>query len=93
MDSRPVVWDHWNRRHIERDHPERQVRMSEVVEAMNDPERVEATEQRMGQIHHALLGQTAAGRLLLVVWVDHGDGRYPVHVHRAGRREARKYYR
>ena len=93
MDSRQVVRDHWNRKHIEQDHPERAIRVDEVNEAMNDPERIESTEERDGETYHALLGQTKAGRLLLIVWVDHANGRFPVHAHRAGRTEARRYYR
>jgi len=93
MDSRPPVWDDWNRRHIEQDHLERAIRVDEVEQAMNDPDRIETTEEREGETHHALLGQTGSGRLLLVVWIDHPFGRYPVHAHRAGRRAARRYYR
>ncbi len=59
---------------------------------MSDPDRREVIDERDGVLYHAVLGLTGVGRLLLVVWVDHADGRYPVHAHQAGRREARKYY-
>ncbi len=87
------MWDDWSRRHIEHDHPERAIGVDDVEQVMNDPDRIETTEERDGETYHALLGQTGAGGLLLVVWIDHPSGRYPVHAHRAGRREARKYYR
>jgi uncharacterized DUF497 family protein len=92
MDSRPPVWDAWNRDHIEGDHAERRIRCEEVAQTMNDPERREVLDERADGVYHAVLGQTEVGRLLVIVWVDHKDGRYPVHAHQAGRREARKYY-
>jgi hypothetical protein len=36
MDSRPVVWDRANRRHLTRDHPERAVSISDVEEVLAD---------------------------------------------------------
>ena len=93
LDERPVVWDASNLKHIERDHPERAISRREVNEALSDPQRVETIEVRKGVRHHASTGATATGRLLVVVWVDDDDGRYPVHARRAGRPAARRYYR
>jgi uncharacterized DUF497 family protein len=93
MDSRPVVWDATNARHLEQDHPERGIVRAEVTEALNDPERLEATEVRRDVEYRTVLGLTAKGRLLVVVWVDRPDGRFPVHAREAGRRAARRYYR
>jgi len=93
MDSRPVVWDAANVRHLERDHPARGIFRAEVTEALNDPERLEATEVRRDVEYHTVLGRTAKGRVLVVVWVDHPDGRFPVHARQAGRAAARRYYR
>ncbi len=93
MDSRPVVWDATNVRHLERDHPERGIVRAEVTEALNDLERLEATEVRRGVEFHTVLGRTTKGRLLVVAWVDHPAGRFPVHARQAGRRAARRYYR
>jgi hypothetical protein len=31
-------------------------------------------------------GRTAAGRRLLIAWVEYRNGRYPVHAHVIGRR-------
>lgn len=92
MDSRPIVWDASNIRHIERDHPERAIVQREVEEALSDPDRVEAAEKRQGVAHHTVIGQTSKGRLLVVVWVDHASGRFPVHARQAGRRASRRYY-
>lgn len=93
MDSRPVVWDASNFRHVEKDHPERGILHTEATEALNDPERMEAMEVRRGVTYHSAIGSTANGRLLVVVWIDHPAGRFPVHARLAGRRAARRYYR
>jgi hypothetical protein len=93
MDSRPVVWDATNTRHLEKDHPERAIVRTEVEQALNDGERIESTEVRRNVAYHTVIGSTAKGRLLAVVWVDHQLGRFPVHARQAGRRAARRYYR
>ena len=88
-----MVWDARNVRHLERDHPERAVVRTEVTEALNDPERLETAEVRQDVEYHTVNGRTTKGRVLVVVWVDHPEGRFPVHVRQAGRRAARRYYR
>lgn len=93
MDSRPVVWDTTNTRHLEEDHPERGITRVEVDQVMNDPHRIEAAEDRRDVTYHTTIGSTAKGRLLVIVWVDHERGRFPVHARQAGRRAARRYYR
>jgi hypothetical protein len=93
MDSRPVVWDASNTRHIERDHPERSIVRAEVEDALNDPERIESAETRESVTYRTVVGATAKGRLLVVAWVDHPEGRFPVHARQAGRRAARRYYK
>jgi len=93
LDDRRPVWDATNTKHIERDHAERAITRDEVNEALNDPRRLEAIEHRDGVAYHAVVGSTDAGRLLVVVWIDHPDGRFPVHARRAGRQAARRYYR
>ena len=93
MDSRPVVWDATNVRHVERDHPERGISRAEVTEALSDVERIESAEVRQDVTYHAAIGATAKGRLLVVVWIDHPAGRFPVHARPAGRKAARRYYR
>jgi hypothetical protein len=92
MDNRPPVWDDANRKHIEQDHPERAISSHEVDEALDDPERKDVEGQRTEGTYHNVLGLTAGGRLLLVVWVDDPRGRYPVHSRQAGRSLARRYY-
>ncbi len=93
MDSRPVVWDTTNLRHIEGDHPERRISRNDVTEALNDPQRVESAQERGRVMYHVVIGATAEGRPLVVVWIDHLGGRFPVHARPAGRRAARRYYR
>ena len=93
MDSRRVVWDATNIRHVEKDHPERGIVRAEVEEALTDEERIESTEVRRNVTYHIVIGSTAKGRLLAVAWVDHQLGRFPVHARQAGRRAARRYYR
>ena len=93
MDSRPVVWASTNARHLERDHPERGITRAEVTEALSDAERAESEEVRRDATYHTVIGATAKGRLLVVVWIDHPAGRFPVHTRSAGRHAARRYYR
>jgi hypothetical protein len=93
VDSRPVVWDHRNRKHIELDHPERWISTREVEEALEDPQRIEADVERSGRVYSSIVGRTKAGRLLFVVWADDPRGRYPIHARQAGRRLGRSYYR
>jgi uncharacterized DUF497 family protein len=93
MDERRVVWDESNAEHIERDHPERDIKRREVEEALDDPRRIESVETRRGVEYWTVVGVTAKGRLLVVVWIDHEAGRFPVHARQAGRRAARRYYR
>ena len=93
VDQRPIVWDATNTTHIERDHPERELTRDEVTEALSDPERLESIARRSAVDYHEVIGLTRAGRLLFVVWVDHPDGRFPVHARRAGRKAAGRYYR
>ena len=93
MDNRRLVWDATNTRHLEKDHPERAIVRAEVEEALNDEERIGSTEVRRNVTNQIVIGSTAKGRLLAVVWVDHQLGRFPVHTRQAGRRAARRYYR
>jgi len=92
MDSRPVVWDAYNRRHLTEDHPERAITTAEVEEAMHDPERLEVAIERPDGIYYSVLGVTKRQRLLFLAYVDHAGGRYPVHARQAGRKLSRRYY-
>lgn len=92
MDSRRVVWDKDNRRHIEKEHAERAIMAREVSEVLNDPDRIEGGEDlRVGQGYRPVLGQTQAGRWLYVVYVSDSEGRYPVHARQAGQRTRRRF--
>jgi len=93
MDNRPVVWDASNVRHLERDHPERGISRGEVEQALEDPERLESAEVRRSFTYHTVIGSTKRARLLVVVWIDHSEGRFPVHARQADRAAARRYYR
>ena len=93
MDSRPVVWEAANLRHLLVDHPQRNLSREEIEQALNDRDRIESTETRSAVSYHTVVGATLNGRLLVVVWVEHPAGRFPVHARQAGRRAARRYYR
>jgi len=93
LDQRPPVWIASNIKHIERDHPERGITREEVDEVLDDPRRLDYAGDRAGVVYHTVIGSTHAGRILAVAWIDHPDGRFPVHARRAGRRAAREYYR
>lgn len=90
MDDRGVIWDRHNQKHIEEDHPERAISWAEVDEVLTDPERLEDPTDRPG--HYLVVGVTARGRVLVALWVDDPQGRYPIHAHQADRRAARRYY-
>lgn len=90
MDDRRVLWDRHNKKHIEEDHPERTISRAEVDEALTDPDRLEEPTDRPG--HHLVVGSTGRGRVLIAVWVDDPEGRYPIHARQADRRAARRYY-
>jgi len=85
VDDRPVIWDRANRKHIEKDHPERRITVAEVDEVMTDSTREEVPDPRR-EGYWLVSGQTAAGLRLIVAWVEYRDGRYPVHAHVIGRR-------
>jgi len=84
MTDGPVVWDDANRQHLGLDHPERNISLSEIEEAMTDAVREEAPHPRRTGLW-VVKGRTAAGRLLYVAWVEIPQGRYPVHAHAMGR--------
>ena len=85
MDDRPVISDRANRKHIEKDHPERGITVAEVEDAMTDSTREEVPDRKR-EGYWLVRGRTAAGRRLLVAWVEYRKGRYPVHAHVIGRR-------
>lgn len=81
-----------NRRHVFVDHAERGVTEEEVEQAITDPRRLFAWLERSDRTYGTVIGQTAAGRLLFVAYVERPDGRrYPVHVRDAGPRLGRRY--
>ena len=89
MDNRPLVWDRANRKHLAPDHPERGISLSDVEEVLADP----ARDQRYDSLrdNHPVLGRTKAGRWLVVVWVDHPRGRYPIHARPASVKVQRRW--
>lgn len=91
MDAGAVVWDDYNRRHLTEDHRERAISVGEVKEAMDDPKRIEEELERPDGTYGAVVGGTAAGRLLYEAYVERPEGRYPVHDRQAGRKLARRY--
>ena len=41
VDDRPIVWDAANRKHLGSDHPERNISIAEIEEALHDAGRIE----------------------------------------------------
>jgi len=82
-----------NLRHLLDDHPERNLSRDEIEQALSDRDRIESTEITSAVSYYTVVGATRNGRLLVVVWVEHLAGRFPVHARQAGRRAARRYYR
>jgi len=84
VDGRPIVWDAANRRHLGSDHPERNISITEIEEALRDAGRIETELPDRQAIQ--VIGRTVAGRWLVVIWIDDPDGRYPIHAREASRR-------
>lgn len=89
MDGRPVVWDRANRKHLTEDHAERAISISDVEEILADADRDERYDSQRDT--YLVLGRTRARRWLIVVWVDHPRGRYPIHVRPASSTARRKW--
>jgi len=88
VDDRPIVWDAADRRHLGSDHPERHVSLAEIEEALQDTSRIET--ERADRQANQVIGRTAAGRWLVVIWIDDQDGRYPIHACEASKRIIRR---
>lgn len=66
----------------------------EAEEALLDPDQVPARgHPRPGERRRAVIGRTAAGRMLYVVYVEHADIIYIVTAYQAHDREKRQYRR
>jgi len=88
VDDRPVVWDAANRKHLAEDHPDRRISLEEIGELLADGRRVEAyLEERDA---YQVIGRTATGRWLVVIWIDQPTGRYPIHAREASKRIIRR---
>jgi hypothetical protein len=74
-----------NCRHLGSDHPERHISIAEIEEALQDTDRIET--QLADRQAHQVIGQTKAGRWLVVIWID---GRYPIHAREASKRIIRR---
>lgn len=88
MDDRPVVWDAANRRHLADDHPERGITLNEIAEVLDDGRRIEVYLEKRDA--YQVIGRTATGRWLVVIWIDQPTGRYPIHVREASKRIIRR---
>ncbi len=80
-----VAWDAANREPLGRGHPERNITLSEIEEATNDPDRDDEPAPKREPVR-VLRGRTHAGRLLYVAHIPVPAGRYPVHAHAIWRR-------
>ena len=91
VDDRVIVWDEARRRHLGSDHPERNISLAEIEEALQDMNRIEIelAEREVNQV----IGRTTAGRWLVVIWINDQDGRYPIHAREASKRIIRRISR
>jgi uncharacterized DUF497 family protein len=88
VDERPVVWDAANRKHLADDHPERGITLNETAEVLDDSRRIEVYLENRDAFE--VIGRTATGRWLVVIWIDQPTGRYPIHVREASKRIIRR---
>ena len=88
MDDRPVVWDAANRTHLTEDHPDRRISPDEIEKVLADRGRVELYLEIRDAFQ--VIGRTATGRWLVVIWIDQPTGRYPIHAREASKRIIRR---
>src|ERR1700674_3280824 len=88
VDERPVVWDAANRKHLTDDHPERGITVDEIAEVLDDGRRVEVYLENRDAFQ--VIGRTATGRWLVVIWIAQPTGRYPIHAREASKRIIRR---
>jgi hypothetical protein len=86
-----VVWDVWNRKHLTEDHPERDVSLADVEDVLCDPVGKTLPRPKRGPDHNETMGQTRAGRLLFIGWVQYPEGRYPIHARPVNDRARRRF--
>ena len=85
MDGRsPIVSDAANLTHLGSDHPDRNVSLEDIDEALRDAGRIETLPRARAALQ--VIGRTSAGRWLVVIWIDDPAGRYPIHAREASRR-------
>ncbi len=88
MDDRPVVWDAANRKHLTEDHPDRRISLDEIEKVLADARQIEVYLEKRDA--YQVIGRTATGRWLVVIWIDQPTGRYPIHVREASNRIIRR---
>lgn len=88
MDERRIVWDAANRKHLLEDHPERHISLEEIEQMLTDSARIET--YLADRAAYQTIGQTAAGRWLVVAWIVQPGGAYPIHARAASRRLIRR---
>lgn len=62
--------------------------LKEIEDVLADPDRIEVhlTERQA----YRVVGRTANGRWLVVIWIDVPEGRYPIHARQASERVIRR---
>jgi uncharacterized DUF497 family protein len=88
VDDRPLVWDAANRKHLAADHPERGISHDEIADVLADGRRLEVYLETRDAFQ--VIGRTATGRWLVVIWIDQPTSRYPIHVREASKRIIRR---
>jgi hypothetical protein len=88
VDDRPIVWDAANRKHLGSDHPERNISIVEIEEALYDVSRIET--ELPDREANQVIGRTAAGGWLVVIWIVDREGRYPIHAREPSKRIIRR---
>ena len=88
VDERSAAWDAANHKHLADDHPERGITLDEIAEVLDDGRRVEVYLEKRDAFQ--VIGRTATGRWLVVIWIDQPTGRYPIHVREASKRIIRR---
>jgi uncharacterized DUF497 family protein len=87
--SRRIIWDRHNLKHLFVDHLERGITKEEVEEVLRSPHSfVVPTPERNTTF---TVGKMATGRRLGVAWLDRQAGIYPIHARQVSGKQWRKF--
>ncbi|MGH7881868.1 MAG: hypothetical protein ACREN8_03030 [Candidatus Dormibacteraceae bacterium] len=83
-----ILWDSYNLKHLGDDHPERDIKPSDIEEVLNDSERRDYEDSKRG--NRVTIARIKDGRWILIAWKKWADQRYPFHAREVGQKFLRR---